>query len=54
MVEEGLLAKDSIEVDNIQLFLGKETGIEEASAMYKEAVSYFVSRVLAMDDPGNN
>ena len=54
MDEEVLLAKDGIDVDNIQPLLGKETGIEEASAMYKEAVSYFVSRVLAMGDPGNN
>ena len=54
MDEEVLLAKDGIDVDNIQPLLGKETGIEEASAMHKEAVSYFVSRVLAMGDPGNN
>ena len=54
MIEDVVLARDIIEVDNIRSLLGKETGIEESSAMYKEAVSYFVSRVLAMDDPGNN
>ena len=54
MVEEVVLAKDCIVVDNIQPLLGKETGIEEASAMNKEAVSYFVSRVPAMGDLDNN
>ena len=47
MVEEVVL-------NNIQPLLDKETGIEEASAMYKEAVSYFVARVLVMGDPSNN
>ena len=54
MVEEVVLARDGIEVDNIRSLLGKETGIEEASVTNKEAVFYFVSRVLAMGDPGNN
>ena len=54
MVEEVVLAKDSIEVDNIQPLLDKGTEIEMASTMNKEVVSYFVSRVLAMGVPDNN
>ena len=54
MVEEVVLARDGIEVDNIELLLGRETGIEEASVTNKGAVSYFVARVLAMGDLGNN
>ena len=54
MVEEIVLAKNGIEVDNIRSLLGKDTGIEGASATNKEVVSYLVSRVLVMGDPDNN